>query len=73
MLGTLVGALCHRWARVFMKPCTDDHSNGKIHGEHSVPADTVADVAPVVYEEVSSGSHSGQKIELQENVAYGPI
>ena len=56
-----------------MKPCTDDHSNGKIHGEHSVPADTVADVAPVVYEEVSSGSRSGQKIELQENVAYGPI
>ena len=56
-----------------MKPCTDhdSHSDGK---EHPVPTDTVAaDIAHVVYEEVSSGSNSGQKIELKENVAYGPI
>ena len=75
LFGILVGALCHRWARVFTKPCTSDikHSNGTIH-EHPSPTDTPADTAaPVVYEEITSDSSSRQKIELKENVAYGPI
>jgi hypothetical protein len=75
-LGVLVGVLCHRWGRVFVKPCTGDIkcSNGK-RREHPSPTDTPADDAPVVYEEVTTDSHSksGQKIELEENVAYGHI
>jgi hypothetical protein len=73
-LGVLVGVLCHRWGRVFIKPCTSDikRSNGK-RREHPSPTDTPADDAPVVYEEVTTDSYSGQKIELEENVAYGHI
>ena len=69
-LGVLVGVLCHRWGRVFIKPCTGDikRSNGK-RREHPSPTDTPADDAPVVYEEVTTDSHSRQKIELEENVA----
>jgi hypothetical protein len=70
-LGILVGVLCHRWGGVFIKPCTKC-SNGK-RREHSSPTDTPADDAPVVYEEVTTDSHSRQKIELEENVAYGHI
>ena len=73
-LGVLVGVPCHRWGRVFVKPCTDDikRSNGK-RREHPSPTDTSADDAPVVYEEVTTDSHSRQKIKLEENVAYGHI
>ena len=73
-LGVLVGVLCHRWGRVFVKPCTGDikHPNKK-RCEHPSPSDTPADDAPVVYEEVTTDSHSRQKIELEENVAYGHI
>ena len=40
----------------------------------SSPAPQVA-LAPVIYEEVSPDSHSERKndIELNENVAYGPV
>ena len=73
LLGVLVGALCHRWARVFIKPCNIKHSlNGTVH-KHPPPTDTQAAAAPIVYEEVTSDSPPGQKIELKENVAYGPI
>ena len=74
VFGILVGALCHRWAKVFTKPCADNikHSTGTTH-EHSTPTNTPVDVAPVVYEEVKTDSSFGQKIELEENVAYGPI
>ena len=73
-LGALVGVLCHRWGRVFIKPCTGDitHSNEMI-SEHPSPSDTPADDAPVAYEEVTTDSHSQQNIELEENVAYGHI
>ena len=71
LFGILVGALCHRWAIVFIKPCNIKHSNETIH-EHP-HTDTPAAGSPVVYEEVTSVSPSGQKIELKENVAYGPI
>ena len=73
-LGVLVGVLCHRWGRVFVKPCTGDikRSSGK-RREHPSPSDTPADDAPVVYEEVTTDSHTRQKIELEENVAYGHI
>ena len=73
-LGILVGVLCHHWGRVFVKPCTGDIkcSNGK-RREHSSPSDTPADDVPVVYEEVTTDSYSPQKIELEENVAYGHI
>ena len=75
-LGILVGILCHCWGRVFVyiKPCTGDikRSNEKRH-EHPSPTDTPAGDAPVVYEEVTIDSHSRQKIELEENVAYGHI
>ena len=72
--GVLVGVLCHHWGRVFVKPCTSDikHSSGK-RREHPSHSDTPADDAPVVYEEVTTDSHSRQKIELEENVAYGHI
>ena len=74
IFGVLVGVLCHRWGRVLVKPCTGDikRSNSKRH-EHPSPADTPADDAPVVYEAVTTDSHSRQKIELEENVAYGHI
>ena len=70
-LGVLIGLLCHRWSRVFVKPCASDikHSNRK-RREHPSPTDTPADDAPVVYEEVTTDSHSRQEIELEENVAY---
>ena len=73
LFGILVGALCHRWATVFIKPRNIKHSwtNETIH-EHP-HTDTPAAGSPVVYEEVTSVSPSGQKIELKENVAYGPI
>ena len=75
-LGVLVGVLCHRWGRIFVKPCTGAIKplNGK-RREHPSPTDTPADDAPepVVYEEVTTDSHSRQKIELEENVAYGHI
>ena len=73
-LGVLFGVLRHRWGRVFIKPCTGDikRSNGK-RREHPSPTDTPAVTAPVVYEEVATDSHSQQKIELEENVAYGHI
>jgi hypothetical protein len=71
-LGVLVGVLFHRWGRIFVKPCTGDikRSNGKRH-EHPSPTDAPADDAPVVYEEVATDSHPGQRIELEENIAYG--
>ena len=68
-LGVLVGVLCHRWGTVFVNI---KRSNGKIR-EHPSPSNTPADDAPVVYEEVTTDSHSRQKIELEENVAYGHI
>jgi hypothetical protein len=73
-LGVLVGVLCHRWGRVFVKPCAGDikRSNGK-RREHPSPTDTLAGDAPVVYEEVITDSHSRKNIELEENVAYGHI
>ena len=69
LIGILVGALCHRWATVFIKPCNVKHPNGA-----HTPTDKPGPVAPV-YEEVASDSLSGQNkiIELKENVAYGPI
>jgi hypothetical protein len=47
----------------FVKPCTGDikRSNGK-RREHPSPTDTPADDAPVVYEEVTTDSHSEQKL-----------
>jgi hypothetical protein len=71
LLGVLVGALCYRWGRIFVKPCTK-RSNRK-RREHPSLTDTPADDAPVVYEEVTNDSHPRQKIELEENVAYGHI
>lgn len=73
-VGIFVGALCHHWARVFIRSCRVKRSTETltIH-EHPTPTDTTADAAPVMYEEVTSHSHSGQKIELTDNVAYGPI
>ena len=72
-LGVLVGpgVLCHCWGRVFVKPCTGDINSKRC--EHPSPTDTPADDAPVAYEEVTTDSHSQQKIELEENVAYGHI
>ena len=69
-LGIFVGVLCHRWGKVFIKPCTKC-SNGK-RREHP-PTDTPADDAPVIYEEVTTELYSRQKIELEENLAYGHI
>ena len=73
-LGVLVGVLCHCWGRVFIKPCASDikRSNRK-RREHPSPTNTPADDSPVVYEDVTTDSHSQQKIELEENVAYGHI
>ena len=73
LIDVLVGALCHHWATVFTKSCNLKHPSGAI-STHT-PTDTPDLVAPipVVYEEVAHVSHSGQKIELKENVAYGPI
>ena len=74
LFGILVGALCHRWARVFTKPCTSDikHSNGTIH-EHPSPTDTPADTAaPVVYEEITSDSTSRQKNWTQGKCCLWP-
>jgi hypothetical protein len=75
-LGVLVAVFCHHWGRVFIKPCYSAGdikcSNGKRH-EHPSPTDRPADDAPVVYEEVTTDSRSRQKIELEENVAYGHI
>ena len=72
LIGILVGALCHRWATVFIKLCNVKHPSGAY-----TPTDPPGPVAPspVVYEEVASDSLSGQNkiIELKENVAYGPI
>ena len=70
LIGILVGALCHRWATIFTKPCLNlKHPNGA-----HTPTDKPGPVAPV-YEEVASDSLSGQNkiIELKENVAYGPV
>ena len=63
-LGVLVGVLCHRWGRIFVKPCSGDvkHSKGK-RREHPSPSNTPTDDAPVVYEEVTTDSHSSQEIE----------
>ena len=71
-IGILVGVLCHRWTTVFTKPCRN-LKHRYLNGAHT-PTGKPGLVAPV-YEEVASDSPSGQNkiIELEENVAYGPI
>ena len=61
-LGVFVGAVFYRCATV---RCL----NG------SPTSTPPAASAPVIYEEVSPDSHTGRKndIELNENVAYGPV
>ena len=74
LIGILVGALCHRWATVFIKPCNVKHPNGAHTPTVPDKPDPIAP-SPVVYEEVASDSLSGQNkiIEVKENIAYGPI
>ena len=61
ILGMFLGCLIHH--------CFVRHT-----GKSSNPTPPAAS-APVVYEEVSPDSHTGRKndIELNENVAYGPV
>ena len=63
ILGVLVGALFNRCATV--------QSLCKLKASSSPSTSP----APVVYEEVSPDSHTRRKndIELNENVAYGPV
>ena len=67
LLGMFLGALFYHCAAVKYKWKLNTISR-------STPQNTCAS-APVIYEEVSPDSHTGRKIdiELNENVAYGPV
>ena len=72
VFGAFIGALivllaCQRYVQNIKQSKTCDLTI-------SSPAPPAAS-APVVYEEVSPDSHTGRKndIELNENVAYGPV
>ena len=65
LIGLLVGALCYHLAT---RSCNLKHLLST-----STPSDTPEAPPPVVYEEVAHNSPPQQKIELKENVAYGPI
>lgn len=58
LFGILVGALCHRWATVFIKLCNIKPSNETIHTEHPAHTDTPAAIPPVIYEEIINVSPS---------------
>ena len=66
ILGVLVGIVFDRCATVKCTPCKTKHLSCS-----SLPPP----VAVVLYEEVSPEMHSQKKndIELEENVAYGPV
>ena len=68
ILGLLFGVIYHRCPKVRCTTCKYKQSLG------NSPTPPAAS-APIVYEEVSPKMHSLVKsdIELEENVAYGPV